>query len=198
MFFNFPAYSALSVLTSQWCHILKDMVLSNISMESNIIWVPVMGYSNTIGLFYQALPICGKYTILQKYADIGLELTASVAAHLVNTLPNVCDSNYHRVIDNLFTSLELPWHLSLKQIAVPRTLEQFHPFASKDTILQEYADVDLGLGVSVVAYLANTLPNAGDSNYHRVTDNLFTSPELLRHLSSKQIAATGTILSIYR
>ena len=40
---------------------------------------------------------------------------------------------------------------------------QFRPYAGKDTILQEYADIGLGHGVSVVAHLVNTSPNAGDS-----------------------------------
>ena len=56
---------------------------------------------------------------------------------------------------------------------------------------QEYADIDLELGGSGAAHLVNTLPNVGDSNYHIVMDNFFTSPELLRHLISKQIATTG-------
>ena len=64
---------------------------------------------------------------------------------------------------------------------------QFRPYAGKDTILQEYAGIDLGLVVSVKAHLV------GDSNYHIIMDNFFTSPELMRHLSSKQIAATGTV-----
>ena len=38
-----------------------------------------------------------------------------------------------------------------------------------------------------------TLLNVGDSNYHIVIDNSFTSPELLRHLGSKQIATTGIV-----
>ena len=70
---------------------------------------------------------------------------------------------------------------------------QLPPYAGKDTILQEYADIALGLGASVVAHLANTLPNVGDSNYHTVMENFFLSHELLRHLSLNQIAATGTV-----
>ena len=70
---------------------------------------------------------------------------------------------------------------------------QFRPYAGKDTILQDYPDIGLKLGASVVAHLVNTLPNAGDSNYHIAMNNFFTSPELLRHLSSKQIATTGTV-----
>ena len=45
----------------------------------------------------------------------------------------------------------------------------------------------LGLGASAVAHLVNTLPNVGDSNYHIVIN------VLLRHLSLKQITATGTV-----
>ena len=43
---------------------------------------------------------------LKKYADIDLGLGASVVAHLVSSLPNVCDSNYHTIMDNFFTSHE--------------------------------------------------------------------------------------------
>ena len=70
---------------------------------------------------------------------------------------------------------------------------QFRPYNSKDTILQEYADSALGLSASVEAYLVNTLPNVGNSNYHIVMANFFTSPELLQHLSSRQIAVTGSV-----
>ena len=37
--------------------------------------------------------------------------------------------------------------------------------------LKKYADIDLGLGASVVAHLVNILHNVGDSNYHIVMDN---------------------------
>ena len=43
---------------------------------------------------------------------------------------------------------------------------QFHPYI----ILQECADILLGLAASVVGHLVNTLPNVGDSNYPRVMD----------------------------
>ena len=48
---------------------------------------------------------------------------------------------------------------------------QFLPYGGKDTILQEYADIGLGLGALIVAHLVNTLANVGDSNYHKVKDN---------------------------
>ena len=70
---------------------------------------------------------------------------------------------------------------------------QFRPYAGKDTILQEYKDTGLGLGASVVAHLVESLPDVGQSNYHVVMDNFFTSPKLLRHLQSKGVAATGTV-----
>ena len=70
---------------------------------------------------------------------------------------------------------------------------QFRPYAGKDTILQEYTDIGLGLGASVVAHLAESLPEVTNSNYHVVMDNFFTSPKLLRYLKSKGIAATGTV-----
>ena len=56
---------------------------------------------------------------------------------------------------------------------------QFRPCAGKDTMLQEYADIGLGVGTSVVVHLVNTLPNVGDSKYYIVMDNFFTSPEFL-------------------
>ena len=70
---------------------------------------------------------------------------------------------------------------------------QFCPYAGKDTILQEYTDIGLGLGASVVAHLAESLPEVENSNYNVVMDNFFTSPKLLRYLKSKGIAATGTV-----
>ena len=69
---------------------------------------------------------------------------------------------------------------------------QFRPYASKDTIMQEYTDTVLRLG-AVVAYLLTTLPNVGDSTYHIGMENFFTSPELLQDLSSKKFVATGTV-----
>ena len=48
-----------------------------------------------------------KHTTLWKsMLTLTLGLGASVVAHLVNSLPNVCDSNYHIVMDNFFTSHE--------------------------------------------------------------------------------------------
>ena len=41
------------------------------------------------------------YVILQQCTDIGLGLAASVVAHLVNTLNNVGDSNYPRMMDKV-------------------------------------------------------------------------------------------------
>ena len=70
---------------------------------------------------------------------------------------------------------------------------QFNPFAVKDTILQEYADICLGLGASVAAHLVNILPTVGDSIYHKVIDSFFTSSELLPNLSSKEIGSIGTV-----
>ena len=69
----------------------------------------------------------------------------------------------------------------------------FSLYAGKDTILQEYVDIGLGLGTSAIAYLVNTSPNVGDSNYHVIMDNFFTSPELLLHLSLNRIATTGKV-----
>ena len=74
-----------------------------------------MGYGNTIGILYQFRPYAGKNTILQVYPDVFLGQDASVVAHLVNTLPNVGDSNYHIVMNSFFP--DLLRHFSLNQIA---------------------------------------------------------------------------------
>ena len=65
--------------------------------------------------------------------------------------------------------------------------------AGKDSILQEYENIGLGLGASVVAKLVSKLPVMRTSNYHVDMDNYFTSPALLRHLSTMGVAATGTV-----
>ena len=70
---------------------------------------------------------------------------------------------------------------------------QFRPSAGKDSILQEYENIGLGLGASVVANLVSKLPAMRTSNSHIVMDNYFTSPVLLRHLSATGVAATGTL-----
>ena len=66
---------------------------------------------------------------------------------------------------------------------------QFYSYAGKD----ENYDSNLGLGGSVVATLAEKLPSQVGSNYHIIMDNVFTSPNLLRILQAKGIAATGTV-----
>ena len=66
---------------------------------------------------------------------------------------------------------------------------QFYPYAGKD----ENYDSNLGLGGSVVATLAEKLSSQVGSNYHIIMDNFFTSPNLLRILRAKGIAATGTV-----
>jgi len=72
---------------------------------------------------------------------------------------------------------------------------QFIPYAGKDSQLNEYGDIGLGLGGSVVARLVETLPSQKESgsNYHVVMDNFFTAPKLLRCLREKSIAASGTV-----
>ena len=64
---------------------------------------------------------------------------------------------------------------------------QFRPYAGKDTIMEEYDDIGLGLGASVVANLAKILANVDDWNYHIAMDNFFTSAALVhcRHWNSK-------------
>ena len=54
---------------------------------------------------------------------------------------------------------------------------QFNPFAGKDSILQEYENIELGLGASVDANLVSQFPVIQTSNYHIVMDNYFTSPD---------------------
>ena len=70
---------------------------------------------------------------------------------------------------------------------------QFRPYAAKDSILQDYQNIGLGLGPSVYADLVSKLPVMQTSNYHIVMDNYFTSPVLLRHLSAIGVAATRTV-----
>ena len=57
----------------------------------------------------------------------------------------------------------------------------------------DFFDPDLGLGGSVVDKLTDSLPKHAGSNYHIITDNFFTSPQLLRSLREKEIGATGTV-----
>jgi len=52
---------------------------------------------------------------------------------------------------------------------------------------------NLGLGGSVVTNLISDLPELDGTHYHIVFDNLFTSPRLIRLLSDKGTAATGTL-----
>ena len=66
---------------------------------------------------------------------------------------------------------------------------QFYPYAGED----ENYDSNLGLGGSVAANLAEKLPSQVGSNYHIIMDNFFTSTNLLRTLTAKCIAATGTV-----
>ena len=70
---------------------------------------------------------------------------------------------------------------------------QFHPYAGKDSILQEYENIELGLGASVVANLVSKLPVMQTSNHHIIMDNYFTSPALLRHLSALGVATTAIV-----
>ena len=60
---------------------------------------------------------------------------------------------------------------------------QFRQYTGKDSILQEYGNIGLGLGAPVVANLGK-LSVMQTSNYHIVMYNYFTSPALLRHLSA--------------
>ena len=61
--------------------------------------------------------------------------------------------------------------------------------------MSKYGDIELGLGAAVVVHLIQFFPAPNDdySKYHLVIDNFFASPELLRHLREKSIAATKTV-----
>ena len=64
---------------------------------------------------------------------------------------------------------------------------QFRTYPGKDSILQQYENIGLGLGASVVANLDSKLHVMQTSNYHIVMHNYFTSPDLVGHLSAKGI-----------
>ena len=68
---------------------------------------------------------------------------------------------------------------------------QFRPYAGKKSTLQQYENIELGLGASVVANLVSKFPVMQTSNYHIVMDNYFTSPAFLRHFRAMGVAATG-------
>ena len=70
---------------------------------------------------------------------------------------------------------------------------QFRSYAVKDSILQEYENIGLDLGASVVANSFIKLLMMQASNYHIVMDNYFTSPAFLSHLSAMGVPATGTV-----
>ena len=69
----------------------------------------------------------------------------------------------------------------------------FYPISPNDSILPEYENIELGLGVSLVVNLVSKLPVMQTSNYHFVMDNYITSLALLRHLSAMEVAATGMV-----
>ena len=75
-------------------------------------------------------------------------------------------------------------------------LIKFLQYTGKHLILEEYENIGLDFGASVVANLVQKLPMMQTSNYHIVMDNIFTSPALLRHLSSMGVAATGAVFEI--
>ena len=66
---------------------------------------------------------------------------------------------------------------------------RFYPNAGKD----ENYDSNLGLGGSAVVTLAEKLPSQVVSNCHIIIDNFFTSPNVLRILKARSIAANGTV-----
>ena len=68
----------------------------------------------------------------------------------------------------------------------------FCPHFSKDSVLRDYENIDLGLDVLVVENLVSKLLVMQITNYHIVMDNWFTSSALLSHLRTMGVAATGT------
>ena len=58
---------------------------------------------------------------------------------------------------------------------------------------EDFFDQNLGLGGPVVVKLMDSLPKYAGSNYHIITDNFFTTAQLLSFLREKRIAATGTV-----
>ena len=71
---------------------------------------------------------------------------------------------------------------------------QFYPYADKDSIIQGYENIWLGLDASVVANLISKPPAMQISNYDIVMDNYFTIPALLRHLSAMWVLSTETVI----
>ena len=59
---------------------------------------------------------------------------------------------------------------------------QCYPYMGKDNFF--------GLGGSIVDKSMGSLPKHAGSNYHIVTDNFFTSPQLLRYMREERIAET--------
>ena len=53
---------------------------------------------------------------------------------------------------------------------------KFLHYSGKGSILKKYANIGLGLGVSVVTELVQQLPHIDYSNYLTLIDNFFTSP----------------------
>ena len=66
---------------------------------------------------------------------------------------------------------------------------QIYPYMGKD----DFYDPDLGFGGSAVEKLVENLPKYAESNYYIITDNSFTSTQLLRSLREKETAAAGTV-----
>ena len=57
----------------------------------------------------------------------------------------------------------------------------------------DFFDPNLWLGESAVDKLTDTFPKHAGSNYHIISGNFFTCPQLLRSLKEKWIPATGTV-----
>ena len=70
---------------------------------------------------------------------------------------------------------------------------QLCSYTGKDSILEEYENIGLDIGTSIVANLVWKLLVVQTSKYHIFMEKYFTSPDLLRHLSAMGVAATGKV-----
>ena len=70
---------------------------------------------------------------------------------------------------------------------------QFGSYTVKDSVLQDYENIGLRLGASVVVNLVRKLAVMQTSKYHIAMDNFFTSPAFLRYLSATRVATRLTV-----
>ena len=119
--------------------------------------------------------------------------------HLLNKLKEQCLSKYlpEQTVSNeesmvpyfgrhgcnQFMNKPVKFGYKLRVAATPMGYAiQCYPYMGKDNFF--------GLGGSVVDKSMGSLPKHAGSNYHIVTDNFFTSPQLLRYMREKRITET--------